>query len=328
MDDSVLLAEFARDKSDEAFRELVRRHIGMVYSVCRRQLRDAHWAEDVTQAVFILLAKKAGELKKDVVLGGWLYKTAVYACSNAKEMRRTRRHHESRVMPMKMMNDEDMMERAEMEGILDEGLMELNRFQRDVLVLRYFENRPLTEVAKLRGKSLYATQKSLDEGVAQLRRFLERRGITVAAGVVSAVMLEQTAKAVPAGLANMVGTVALGKGAAASGTVVELVSQLLKHAARAKVMGALAAAAVVFILGLSGFGIAVSLLHLPGRQGNGLTLHQANGPAMSQSEIAAEMPACFGERCDRRRRRCERWIRRHWGRWSLFPIHGRRMTGS
>ena len=82
-DDASLLAAFVRDRSEEAFKELVSRHVGMVYSVCYRQLRDAHWAEDVTQAVFILLARKAASLQSGVVLGGWLYRSAVFACSNA-----------------------------------------------------------------------------------------------------------------------------------------------------------------------------------------------------------------------------------------------------
>ncbi len=251
MDDSALLAAFATDKSEAAFQQLVERHVGMVYSVCRRQLRDAHWAEDVTQAVFILLARKAPNLPSQVVLGGWLYRTAVYACSNARDLKRTRTYHEKLVTPMKINSHVEDAERAEMDALLDEGLMELNKAQREVLVLRFFENKPMVEVARMRKQSLYATQKSLDSGLARLRRFMAQRGVAVTAAVITVALGESAAKAIPAGLAATVGTAALSQTTALSTYVMLLVSHIAQQAGRAKLLASLMVAAAVLLLLIS-----------------------------------------------------------------------------
>ena len=76
MSDLELLSQYVRTGSQEAFAQIVRLYVDMVYSAARRQLRDAHLAEDVTQKVFVLLARKAPSLKREVLLGGWLYNAA------------------------------------------------------------------------------------------------------------------------------------------------------------------------------------------------------------------------------------------------------------
>jgi RNA polymerase sigma factor (sigma-70 family) len=238
MDDAGLLHAFLEDRSgplgQQAFRALVDRHITMVYSVCRRQLRDDHWAEDVTQAVFILLSKKAADLPPSVVLGGWLYKPAVYACSNARQLQRTRSYHESRVKPMNDDPADNPVERAEMEGLLDEALMQLSEPQREVLVLRFFENKPLTEIAKLRGDTLYATEKAHQTGLDKLRKFLARRGVTATAALVVALLAQQTVQAAPAGLAAVCTAASVG-GATASAGATALVTRMINHWIRMKV---------------------------------------------------------------------------------------------
>ena len=90
MDDIKLLKEYATRNSQEAFATLVQRHIGMVYSAALRQLRDPHLAEEISQVVFIILAKKAGELRENTILSGWLFRTTRFAANDAlkKEIRR------------------------------------------------------------------------------------------------------------------------------------------------------------------------------------------------------------------------------------------------
>src|ERR1700730_427196 len=89
------LDEFVRSGSQEAFREVMRANIDLVFTVALRQVRDHHLAEDVTQAVFIILARKAPRLGPNVTLGGWLVKTTRLVARDALKLRARRRHHES-----------------------------------------------------------------------------------------------------------------------------------------------------------------------------------------------------------------------------------------
>src|SRR5439155_25001387 len=79
MDDMGLLREYATRSSEAAFAALVERRAGLVYSAALRQVRDPHMAEEVTQAVFIILAQKAGGISDNVHLTGWLFKTTRFA---------------------------------------------------------------------------------------------------------------------------------------------------------------------------------------------------------------------------------------------------------
>src|SRR4051812_48630927 len=107
LDDSQLLHEFVKKGSQQAFAELSRRYVNLVYSSALRQTRDVHAAEDVTQAVFIVLAKKASTLKRDTVLPSWLLQTTAYAVSNSKRAEARRRFHEQKAAEMKSESQED-----------------------------------------------------------------------------------------------------------------------------------------------------------------------------------------------------------------------------
>jgi DNA-directed RNA polymerase specialized sigma24 family protein len=87
-DDLTLLQEYARRNSEEAFGTLVSRYVNLVYSVALRQVRDPHLAEEITQAVFIILARKADALGPKTILSGWLCRTARYASANALTIQR------------------------------------------------------------------------------------------------------------------------------------------------------------------------------------------------------------------------------------------------
>ena len=78
MDDWLLLKSYGRDESQDAFTEIVRRHVNLVYSAALRQVREAELARDVTQLVFANLARRAQSLKPKGTLAGWLYTDASF----------------------------------------------------------------------------------------------------------------------------------------------------------------------------------------------------------------------------------------------------------
>src|SRR5689334_7248310 len=97
LDDAALLREYVERNSEEAFAALVARHVNKVYSVARRHTGNPHQAEEITQAVFVILARKSHSLGRRVLLSGWLYQTARLATLTfvRGEIRRARREQEA-----------------------------------------------------------------------------------------------------------------------------------------------------------------------------------------------------------------------------------------
>ncbi len=190
MDDSQLIQEYARSRSDDAFKGLVDQYVGLVYSACLRQLKDRHLAEDATQAVFILLSQKAGALQQ-AYLTGWLLTTSRYACANIRRSQQRRQRREQ-VVAMNQTTTTD----TPSEDLLDDALCHLKSAEREALVLRYLNEQPIGEVAEKLGVSEEAARKRVNRGVEKLRQYFSRRGIAATSAALGPILIEQLRGAV------------------------------------------------------------------------------------------------------------------------------------
>src|SRR5688572_19540409 len=173
-DDMELVREFARNNSEPAFATLVQRHINLVYSVALRRLNNAHEAEEVTQAVFIILAKKAGGLRAGTILSGWLYQTAQLTSANIQRAARRRQRREQEAYMQFKQESESDPSWQRLSPLLEEAMTRLGQDERDAVVLRFFENRTIREVAAALGLQEAATQKRVNRATEKLRKYFVR----------------------------------------------------------------------------------------------------------------------------------------------------------
>lgn len=205
--DQDLLRRFAVSGAEEAFRALAERHTGLVFGTALRIVRERLAAEEVTQNVFIALARKAAFLPADTCLGAWLHRSAVLEARNwvRGEVRRKRREEEA---------GGGMMEREEsllqpLMTVLDDALLDLREQDRAALLLRYMQQRNLKEVGQSLGVSEDTAQKRVSKAVELLTRAFRKRGYTVPSVAVTISLLEGVAQAAPLGLMASVAGAAL-----------------------------------------------------------------------------------------------------------------------
>jgi RNA polymerase sigma factor (sigma-70 family) len=221
--DARLLEQFARNGSEEAFAALVQRHIALVHSVALRHTANAQHAQDITQAVFVILARKAGSLGRRTVLPGWLYHTARLTAANLQraETSRVRREQEAFMQSQLEESVNDALWR-ELSPQLDEAMAGLGASERDALVLRYFQNKSMAEVGKFLGLEENTAQKRVSRALEKLRTFFTKRGVSSTTAILAGMISAHSVRAVPVTLAKSVTAVALAKGAAASITTLAL----------------------------------------------------------------------------------------------------------
>src|SRR6185436_15285718 len=142
-----LLAEYAANGSEAAFRELVARYIHFVYSTARRLVGEhAHLAEDVTQVVFINLARKGRALSSGVLLGGWLHQHTYHVATKAVRSERRRQSRERAAVEMNTLQDDSEANLRMVAPILDEAITQLDSQDRAAILLRFFEQRNFQSV--------------------------------------------------------------------------------------------------------------------------------------------------------------------------------------
>ena len=232
--DMDLLREYAHDHSEPAFAGLVQRHINLVYSVALRCTGNSEDAQDVTQAVFIILARKAASLRDRTVLTGWLYETTRFTAARFIRTRVRRQIREQEAYMQSSLNEPDTSSVwRQLSPLLEEAMTQLGEKDRALLALRFFENKSGAETAAALGIQEWAVHKRTARAVEKLRAFFGRRGVSVSAGVLIAAVSANSLQAAPAGLAVTV-TAAAAKGAAVSGSTLTLVKGALKLMAWAK----------------------------------------------------------------------------------------------
>ena len=219
--DQQLLRDYAGRQSEEAFAELVRRHVDLVYSAALRMVRDVHLAKDVTQGTFVALAQNARQLTDRPVLSGWLHRTAQNLAANAvrSDVRRRAREQEAVAMNELLAAESD----ANWENIaahLDAGLSELDETDRDAVLLRYFEKKSAQEMAGILGISDEAAQKRVSRAVEKLRDFFSKCKITVGAGGLTVLISANAVQSAPVGLAAAISATALAGTAVSTSTII------------------------------------------------------------------------------------------------------------
>ncbi len=246
MNDQDLVREYVDRNSESAFAELVHRHINFVYSAAFRYAGNSPDAEDVTQAVFVILAKKAANLRRRATLTGWLYETTRFTAAALLRSRIRQRVREQNAYMQSTLNDpEPNGVWQQLAPILEQAMGRLNEKERALLALRLFDGKTAAETAALLGLREGAAHKRTARALEKLRRFFLQRGIHSSTALISETISANSMQAAPAALAKSVTALAIARGAAAPASTLTLIKGTTKIMAWSKVKTAVAAGITV-----------------------------------------------------------------------------------
>jgi uncharacterized protein (TIGR03435 family) len=228
LDDITLLRQYAENNSESAFAALAERHVNLVYSVALRNVGNPHAAEEIAQAVFIILARKANKLPQHAVLSGWLYQTTRLTAANFLRGEIRQRKREQEAFMESTLNESESEAWLQIVPILDDAISKLGERDRNAIVLRFFENKNLREVGAALGASEDAAKMRVNRALEKLRKFFTKRGVTLSAVAIAGAVSANSIHAAPVALTKSITAVAVTKGAAASGSTLTLIKGALK----------------------------------------------------------------------------------------------------
>jgi RNA polymerase sigma factor (sigma-70 family) len=246
--DMELLRQYADQNSDEAFAALVARHVNLVYSAALRKTGNADAAGEITQAVFIILAQKAGRLSRKTILSGWLYQTTRLAAANflRTEIRRVRREQEAYMQSLANETEPELW--PQLAPLLEDAMGRLGEKDRNAIALRFFEGKSFQEIGVAFGASENAAKKRVAHALEKLHRYFSKHGVSSTTAIIAGAISANSAHAAPVGLATTI-TATVIKGPAVAASTLALVKGTLKVMTWMKLKIALSITAALLLAG-------------------------------------------------------------------------------
>ena len=246
--DMELLRQYADRNSEEAFAALVARHVNLVYSAALRKTGNADAAGEITQAVFIILAQKAGRLSQRTILSGWLYQTTRLTAANflRTEIRRVRREQEAYMQSLANETEPELW--PQMAPLLENAMGRLGEKDRNAIALRFFEGKTFKEIGGAFGASENAAKKRVAHALEKLHRYFSQHGVSSTTAIIAGAISANSAHAAPVGLATTI-TATVIKGPAVASSTLALVKGTIKVMTWIKLKTALGVTAALLLAG-------------------------------------------------------------------------------
>lgn len=286
-DDWTLLRDYADRRAHDAFARLVAKYADLVFNTAYRRTRQRELAEDITQAVFIVLARSSGKLSARGSLGAWLHKTTLYASANAiraESRRRFREHTAAKPEPVESTLSHDSSDAT---SVVEEELHRLPSSDRQLLSLHYLEGQTMSQAAEKMGVSNEAARKRLSRALQKLRGRLSRRGIATAeVAAVGSAVAGITAAPTHAPAYAIASTVAAG---GEGGRAFAIASDLLRKAKWLLFKQVAAGVAVAALLAT--VSVVVAQQRAPSTAPAKQSTHAATAPSTQVASTAPARPA-------------------------------------
>ena len=288
-DDIALLKQYADEHSESAFAELVMRYVNLVYSAALRGAGNVHAAEEITQAVFIILARKANQLPRHAVLSGWLYQTARLAAANYLRGEIRRQSREQEAYMQSILNEPESEAWRQIAPLLEDAMGRLGKKDRNAIVLRFFENKNLSEVGAALGASEDAAKMRVNRALDKLRKFFTKRGVVLSGTIIAGAVSANSVQAAPVALAKSVTAVAVVKGSIATASILTLVKGTMKIMTMIKLKTAAAIGAAVIMAA----GTTIVASRVIAQSSGGSSAVDDSAWALMDTRALNELPSAF-----------------------------------